>query len=161
MIKTLSLISLMLILISQNAYGQHLFAKKYENCNTDKFCLDCGDTKVGIDSAKFSKMIADLNHRVYVNNLQGNVYAQVLVDSAGNGCVLSHSETKGLTVSEKMVWALNDFKGWKPAISDGKPEHKVSILFQFIISNGKISGHLVRMTKEMIDGLFQSEENKQ
>ncbi len=139
--------------INTIAFGQHLFTKKYDNCNIGFFCWDCGDQKVQVDSVKFDAMIKDLNHRVYVNNLKGSVLVQMLIDSAGKGCVLSHSETKGLTFSEKMVWALNDFTGWKPAITNSKPEPKVSIIIQFLIDNGKISGRLVRITKEMKEAI--------
>ena len=38
------------------AYAQNIFPVKLENCKTEKFCLDCGDTKAGYDQKEFAKL---------------------------------------------------------------------------------------------------------
>lgn len=156
--KTYLLLSLLLLL--SNAFAQNIFPKKYEDCSTSRFCLDCGDTKVTVDSAAFAAMFKEVNSKAYVNNLQGNIMVQVLVDSLGQSCVLSHTETKGHIVTDKIVMALNDFKGWKPAVTKGKKEELVSINVLITIKAGEITGKVERITEEFINKLFGDKTKK-
>ncbi len=151
---------LALLATFSTAFAQNIFPKKYEDCNTSRFCLDCGDTKVSVDSVAFAAMFKEVNSKAYVNNLQGNIMVQVLVDSLGQSCVLSHTETKGHIVTDKIVMALNDFRGWKPASSKGKKEELVSICVLVTIKEGEITGRVERMTEEFINKLFGDRTKK-
>lgn len=151
---------LVLLVTFSSAFAQNIFPKKYTDCNTTRFCLDCGDTKVTVDSTAFATMFKEVNSKAYVNNLQGNIMVQVLVDSLGQSCVLSHTETKGHIVTDKIVMALNDFRGWKPAITKGKKEELVSICVLVTIKEGEITGRVERMTEEFINKLFGDRSKK-
>ncbi|WP_113662227.1 hypothetical protein [Pedobacter nanyangensis] len=153
-------LSLSLLLLFSSAFAQNIFPKKYEDCNTSRFCLDCGDTKVTVDSTAFAVMFKEVTSKAYVNNLKGSIMVQVLVDSLGQSCVLSHTETKGHIVTDKIVMALNDFRGWKPAITKGKKEELVSINVLVTIKEGEISGRIERMTEEFINRLFGDRSKK-
>ncbi|WP_343532174.1 hypothetical protein [Pedobacter sp.] len=157
--KKIFLLLPLLVLLS-NAFAQHIFPKKYTDCNTTRFCLDCGDTKVTVDSVAFAAMFKEVNSKAYVNNLKGNIMMQVLVDSLGQSCVLSHTETKGHIVTDKIVMALNDFRGWKPAVTKGKKEELVSIAVWVSIKEGEITGRIERMTEEFINKLFGDRTKK-
>ncbi|WP_256001942.1 ligand-binding sensor domain-containing protein [Pedobacter deserti] len=148
------LFTLLLLSIVHYANAQNIFPKKLNNCPTSKFCLDCGDVKVGADSLKFSKMIQYLNSHNNVNNLRGSILFQVLVDSTGKGCVLSHTDVNGRMLSEKVVMALNDFTGWSPASTNGKIEGRVSVNVAIDVLNGKLSGRIQRVTEEFATALF-------
>ncbi len=145
---------LVLLVMSLGAFAQNIFPKKYTDCNTARFCLDCGDTKVTVDSTAFAAMFKEVNSKAYVNNLQGNIMVQVLVDSLGQSCVLSHTETKGHIVTDKIVMALNDFRGWKPAVTKGKKEELVSVNVLVTIKEGRITARIERITEEFTNKLF-------
>ncbi|MBF4518362.1 hypothetical protein IRZ71_18555 [Flavobacterium sp. ANB] len=125
--------------------AQNIFPVKLENCKTDRFCLDCGDIKAAYNEEKFSKLESRLNESLNLNKISGAVKFQVLVDSKGNGCVLSHNDTSNSFITSKIVKELNDFDDWIPAISNDKKEEKVSITLVFVIKDGKITGRIERV----------------
>lgn len=125
--------------------GQNLFPVKLENCKTDKFCLDCGDTKAGFDEQEFLKILDKLNKELNLQGIKGAVKFQVLVDSKGRACVLSHTDQSNNPITLKVVEELNKFKKWIPAITAGKKEDKSSINLIFTISENKITGKVERV----------------
>ncbi len=128
--------------ITLNLNAQNLFPVKLNNCNTEKFCLDCGDVKAGYDEEGFSKLQEKLNMELNVNGIQGSVKFQVLVNSNGRACVLSHTDQSKNAITLKIIKELNKFKKWKPAITNGKLEEKSSINLIFVIKDNKISGQI-------------------
>ena len=100
--------------------AQNLFPIKLDNCKTDKFCLDCGDTKAGYDELEFSKLQEKLNQELQLQGIKGVVKFQILVDSKGRACVLSHTDKSNNPISVKIIEELNKFKKWTPAITAGK-----------------------------------------
>lgn len=127
------------------AYAQNIFPVKLENCKTEKFCLDCGDTKAGYDQKEFAKLQDKLNKELNLQGIKGAVKFQVLVDSKGRACVLSHTDLSNNPISLKIIEELNKFKKWTPAITSGKNEEKSSINLIFAISDNKISGQIERV----------------
>jgi len=71
------------------------------------------------------------------------VMFQVLVDSVGQGCVLSHTDVSNSLVTKGIIGYLNTCT-WHPAIENGKPTRS-SINILFSITDGKISGELQRV----------------
>ena len=125
--------------------AQNLFPVKLDNCKTDKFCLDCGDTKAGYDEQEFLKLQDKLNKELNLKGIKGAVKFQVLVDSKGRACVLSHTDQSNNPISLKVVEELNKFKKWSPAITAGKKEEKSSINMIFSINENKIIGKVERV----------------
>lgn len=149
-------LTLILILcsISYAAQSQNIFPKALSNCVTDKFCLDCGDIKADVDAEKFASMIQKLNTHNNLNNLKGKILFQVLIDSTGKGCVLSHTDVANRILTQNMVMAFNDFDGWLPAKTDNKAVGRVSVNIAVEIANGKLTGAIMRMTEDFAKSLF-------
>lgn len=150
--KILFFILLTSLTFSLNA--QNLFPVKLENCKTDKFCLDCGDTKAGYDEAEFLKLQEKLNKELNLKGIKGSVKFQVLVNSKGRACILSHTDQSKSPISKKIIKELNKFKKWTPAITKGEKEEKSSINLIFIVNDNKISGKIERVDKEAFKKSF-------
>ncbi|NNT72361.1 hypothetical protein HKT18_09060 [Flavobacterium sp. IMCC34852] len=131
--------------IALNSTAQNLFPTKVENCKTDKFCLDCGDEKASYKVDKFEKMIETINHELNLKGVKGSLKVQVLVDSRGNGCVLSHTDKTNNLISQKIVEELNNFNNWIPAKTAKKKEEKVSITLLFSVKDDVLSGKIERV----------------
>ena len=125
--------------------AQNLFPVKLENCKTERFCLDCGDTKAGYNEQEFFKIQDKLNNELNLKGIKGAVKFQVLVDSKGRACVLSHTDQSNNPISLKIVEELNKFNKWSPAITAGKKEEKSSINMVFTISENKVIGKIERV----------------
>ncbi|MBA9075235.1 sugar lactone lactonase YvrE [Flavobacterium gossypii] len=125
--------------------AQNLFPVKLDNCKTEKFCLDCGDTKAGYDEQEFAKLQDKLNKELKLEGIKGAAKFQVLVDSKGRACVLSHTDQSKNSISSKIIEELNKFKKWTPAITAGKKEEKSSINLIFTVNENKIIGKIERV----------------
>ena len=141
-------IILLFIAFTLNTNAQNLFPVKLDNCNTEKFCLDCGDTKAGYDEEEFQKLQEKLNKKLDLKGIRGAVKFQVLVDSKGRACVLSHTDQSKSPISKTIIKELNKFAKWTPAITKGKKEEKSSINMIFVINDNKISGKIERVDKD-------------
>ncbi len=138
-------IYLILIGLTFQANAQNIFSEKLENCKTDKFCLDCGDTKAGYNEQEFSKLQDKLNKELNLKGIKGSVKLQVLVDKKGRACVLSHTDKTNNPITLKIIEELNTFKKWTPSITKGKKEDKTSINLIFSINDNKITGQIERV----------------
>jgi hypothetical protein len=136
------------------ANAQNLFPVKLDNCNVKKFCLDCGDIKAGVDQSEFIKLLVKLNKELNLNGIRGSVKFQVLVDSEGRACVLSHTDQTNHPITLKIIEELNKFKKWTPAKTSGKPEEKSSINLIFSIDKNKISGQVERVDMQAFNKSF-------
>lgn len=131
--------------LTLQANAQNIFPVKLDNCKTEEFCLDCGDTKAGYVQNEFTKLQDKLNKELNLQGIKGAVKFQVLVDAKGRACVLSHTDKSNNPISLKIIDELNKFKKWTPAITSGKNEEKSSINLIFEISDNKISGQIERV----------------
>jgi hypothetical protein len=138
------LIILAVILVS-NANAQNIFPVKLNNCQTESFCLDCGDIKANVDSLKLQVLISQLIFDNDIERLSYRHMFQILVDSEGRGCVLSHTDTENTPLTKYIIKRLNSFSGWIPAIKKRKKVDKCSINMSFEISKGKVEGKIVRV----------------
>lgn len=135
----------MLLLLSTPLIAQNLYPKKLDNCPSDRFCLDCGDVKANVEKRKFNKLITHLNKTNNLHGIKGKVIFQILVDSTGKGCVLSHTDVSDNIISRNIVSALNSFDGFTPAKTEGKAEGKSSFDIVFEIANNKMTGNVERV----------------
>lgn len=142
-VKNFILVSLTIFSLSINA--QNIFPVKLNNCKTEKFCLDCGNTKAGYNEEEFLKLQKKLQESLNLKGIKGAVKFQLLVDSKGKACVLSHTDQSNNPISTKIIEELNKFSKWTPAITDGKKEEKSSINMIFNISDNKIVGMIERV----------------
>jgi len=152
-------IFIFLISLIFQANAQNLFPIKLDNCKTERFCLDCGDTKAGYDENEFSKIQDKLNNELNLQGIKGAVQFQVLVDSKGKGCVLSHTDKSNNPITAKIIEKLNKFKNWSPAITSGKKEEKSSINLIFIINENKIKGNIERVDVNAFKKSFDNPSN--
>lgn len=151
-----------IILVSSLSFyvnGQNLFPVKLENCLVSKFCLDCGDIKVSYNDKEFNKMLNNLNNELNVNGVNAIVKVQVLVDSKGKGCVLSHTDKSNNPISRSIVEHVNKLKKWNPAITEGKKSEKTSVNLIFEIRDGKINGFLERVDLDAFKKSFDRPRN--
>ncbi|QEK51003.1 hypothetical protein FYC62_04430 [Pedobacter aquae] len=138
-------IFILLTAFTFNLNAQNLFPVKLDNCKTSKFCLDCGDIKAGYVEKDFKKLEDRLNKSLNLSGISGSVKLQVLVDSKGKGCVLSHTDQSNSPISLKIIEELNKFSKWTPAIKDDVKEEKSSINLVLIIKDNRISGQIERV----------------
>jgi ligand-binding sensor domain-containing protein len=124
---------------------QNLFPVKLDKCPADNFCLDCGDIKAGYDESEFKKLQKKLNRRLELQGIKGGVVRfQMLVDSSGKACVLSHTDLSKDPITTIIIKELNNFKKWTPSITAGKKEIS-SINLIFRINDNKITGQVERV----------------
>lgn len=138
-------IFILLTVLSFNLTAQNLFPVKLDNCKADKFCLDCGDIKAGYDELEFQKLEERLNKSLNLQGIAGSIKFQVLVNSKGRACVLSHTDESKNPITLKIIEELNKFKKWTPASTNNEKNDKTSINLVFIIKDNKISGQIERV----------------
>lgn len=138
-------IFILLIAFTFNLDAQNLFPVKLDNCKTSKFCLDCGDIKAGYSESNFKKLEDRLTKSLNLYGISGSVKLQVLIDSNGKGCVLSHTDQSNSQITLKIIKELNKFKKWTPAITDNVKQEKSSINLVFTIKDNSISGKIERV----------------
>ncbi|AXG73676.1 hypothetical protein DVK85_05295 [Flavobacterium arcticum] len=150
--KKLFIVSLFIMYTGVKA--QNLFPVKLENCNTEYFCLDCGDIKASYDEAKFEKMLKRLNKSLDLKDAKGGVMFQILIDTKGRGCTLSHTDMGKSYISKEIIKELNNFKGWKPAYNKDGIKDKVSINMRFTIQDNHITGKIERVDTDAFGKSF-------
>jgi hypothetical protein len=131
--------------LSFNLNAQNIFPVKLDNCKTDRFCLDCGDNKAGYEEEEFLKLQSKLHESLNLKGIKGSVKFQILVDSKGRACVLSHTDQSNNPITLRIIEELNKFKKWTPAVTAGKKEEKSSINIVFSINDNKILGQIERV----------------
>ena len=145
--STLILFLYGLSLCPSRLFSQNIFPVKLTTCETAQFCLDCGQPKAGYDTAEFAKLVAGLNNSHSLRNLHGAIKMQLLIDTMGQGCVLSHTDVSNNSLTRDIIDKLNKFGFWKSAIEDGHPK-KSSVNISFEINNGQLLGKLERIDQE-------------
>jgi len=107
--------------------------------------LECGDTKANVDDQKLNVLIAHLQKTNDLKGLRGKIMFQILVDSLGRGCVLSHTDVSDDAISKNITTALNAFDGFIPAQTKGKIEPRTSINMSFEIREGTLAAKIERV----------------
>ncbi|WP_172623204.1 ligand-binding sensor domain-containing protein [Flavisolibacter ginsenosidimutans] len=134
------------------AKAQNVFPQKVEGCNTSQFCLDCGEVQATYDADAFKDISNKINAKYNFKNGKGSVAFQVLVDSFGKGCVISHTDAMNSQISKDLIVLLNGCK-WLPA-KDANKATSSSINVVFEVSNGQLAGYIQRVdTKAMSENM--------
>ena len=128
---------------STTLWSQNIFKVKVEGCNVSRFCLDCGSPKASYDETEFKKILAAVNSKYKFKGLHGKIYFQVLVDSAGIPCVLSHSDETKSNFTLELIQYLNQCH-WVAAIDGGK-QVSASENVVFTIEDGHLTGSLEKI----------------
>jgi ligand-binding sensor domain-containing protein len=142
------------LFISAVINAQNLFPKKMDNCITNQFCLDCGDSKANVDKQKITALVESLAASTNLKGVKGKVMFQILVDSSGKGCVLSHTDVSDHIISKNITKALNSFDGFIAARSKGKAEPRTSFNMTFEIKDEKIIATVERVDMEAFEKSF-------
>ena len=139
----LSLIILFIFCLPAGLSAQNLFLQKVEACNTSNYCMDCGDPKATCDQVILDNICEKIFLKYILGTFKGSVTFQVLVDSTGFGCVLSHTDITNSPPTADMIRYLNGFL-WRPAKVNGKAvTSSVNVIFR--IADGRISSQIQRM----------------
>jgi hypothetical protein len=152
------LIIVLICFLGQPVFGQNLFQVKLNNCNTASFCLDCGDVKGGFDENLFQEMLDKVESKIDLEGASGLINFQVLIDSKGRGCVLSHSDDANTYITKVLIKHMNKFKAWTPASDeDGEIYPKVSINLYVKISDNNLTGAVERVDMDRFEKSFKGE----
>lgn len=135
-------------------HAQNLFRKKLDNCITDQFCLDCGDIKANVDRKKLQDLLDQVVAANNLRGLKGKIMVQILVDSTGKGCVLSHSDVANHTITQNLTAALNGFDGFIVARTGDKPEPRTSFNMSFEIKDQAIIAKVERVDMDAFKKSF-------
>lgn len=128
--------------------GQNIFPQKIEGCNKTQFCLDCGEPKATFDTDGFKVISDNLNSKYNFKGGKGKSSFQVLVDSEGKGCVLSHTDATSNKLTIDIIELLNNCK-WIPAKEQNKPVvSSINVIFE--IKNDKLEGEIQRINIDEI-----------
>jgi len=144
--KTLLTLSILCLYCCLKA--QNIFPFKLNNCPTEQFCLDCGDIKADADPEKFQKLVENLNKMYDFSKISGGIMFQILVDSVGNGCVLSHTDNSNNAFTQNIVKRLNMFDGWIPAKTKGKTEGRTSFNLEVQVKGGILTAKIARVDQK-------------
>lgn len=144
--------ALVLILNFYNTlYAQNLFPQNVDNCDPESFCLDCGDIKANFDLDKFNRAKVSIEEKY--KNLKGTINFQMIINTKGKACVLSHTDATNNPLTQELVVLLNNFDGWICPTFKEKKEDFVSFIFSISISNGKLEGKVERIDmKNFMEG---------
>jgi len=124
--------------------AQNLFLEKIDICGSATYCMDCGETKATCGQFTLDYIANLINHKyIFKDSGSGSISFQVLVDSTGFSCVLSHSDTTRSQLTIDLIRYLNGCI-WKPAIENGKRVNS-SVNVVFSITKGKVAGRMDRM----------------
>jgi len=120
--------------------GQNLFPEKFNNCALSQFCLDCGDTK-GVYLGDLNAFFAEKFQTKDFKNIEGTIFVQLLIDTTEKQCVISiGNKATGKISKLDLRNTINSMTGWKPAITNGKPENvSITLRFDFGNKNFKVS----------------------
>ncbi len=126
------------LLSISSSFGQHLYPEKFEGCNANSFCLDCGERKAEPPANFRNEFISNLNSK-YLMKINGIIEVQILVDTIGNPCLLSAKNSSNVKSKKlKLQYGINNTSKWTPAISKGKPTQS-SVSLVFIFKDGRYS----------------------
>lgn len=153
------LLLLMLAIFCSDTKAQNLFPVKLENCKTDRFCLDCGDVKASYNEVDFAELQEKLNKSLNLTGINGGIKFQVLIDSSGNACVLSHTDQSNHPITQQIIKQLNNFNKWNPAVTANKKEERSSVNLIFLIKANKISGQIERVNIDAFKKSFDRPNN--
>lgn len=131
----------MLICLSLSA--QYIYPEHY-NERPSQFCLDCGEPQAMPPADMLQQMMTRFNKKA-LQNIDGDIYLQVLVDSVGNARLLSaDNQTNVKSKKLRLRTAVNAVR-WTPAGGGGVQSVQILLTFH----EGNLSAR--RMTLKFKD----------
>lgn len=152
-------IFIFLVAFVLNLNAQNFFSVKIDDCKTKEFCLDGGEVMASYDEEGFSKLIEKLNRELNLRGFEGIIKFQVIVNSRGRACVLSHTDQSNFGITLRIIRELNRLKKWSPAVINGEIVNKTAIVLLFEVKDNKISGHIERVDLIAYDKSFDKPTN--
>lgn len=131
------------LFLSTGLFAQNLFTEKIEICGDAQYCMDCGSPKANCDPFALYYIADKINRKYIFKDGAGTINFQVLVDSVGFSCVLSHSDVTHSPLTDDLIRYLNGVI-WNPARKSGRKVN-ASVNVSFTIANGRITGQMERM----------------
>jgi ligand-binding sensor domain-containing protein len=116
--------------------------------------LDCGSPKASFDYRSLDKHLNTLELPFGSERIVGQVMFQVLVDSSGSACVLSHNDARSQSISLAIIQKINTFNGFSPAMKEEKKEPKTSINILVEIKDGRFYSQIKRVNQEAFRASF-------
>jgi ligand-binding sensor domain-containing protein len=101
-----------------------------EGCSTPQFCLDCGEPKASVKAEEFRSFLNELSEDKDLKLDNKRFAFQMYLDSVGSACAISYDGNISSKQAKLLATKLSEFKGWTPAIQNGKGMN-VSILVAF------------------------------
>lgn len=138
--------------------AQHLLPVKLNKCHPASFCLDCGDVKANPDSLQFSNMMERLSRSPDLAYISGKIKFQVIVDTVGKACVMSHNDALKTHLTKMILRELVQLRSWIPASVKGRPQN-ASIMMEFEIKDKKIDAKVVRVDGKVAMKMFDHPAN--
>jgi hypothetical protein len=145
LVKRILFLIFFISLLSPTSQAQNIFPVKLSNCEASRFCLDCGEIKATVDAIKLDELTTQLTSKLNLRGISGIVKFQILIDSTGKGCVLSHTDLSKSLLTDRIVTALNNFNGFISPKTNGKTEERTSFSMIFEIRNQVIIARVERV----------------
>ncbi|PTQ99968.1 two component regulator with propeller domain [Mucilaginibacter yixingensis] len=118
--------------------AQYMYKEKVADTRVTSFCYNCGTPKAQYDPEMFERIAHAVERRYNLAASWGSISYQILVDTAGNGQVLSYNDASHSQLSRDIIGYLNVFR-WKPAKVNDKSVFS-SVDVTFTIGSGMITG---------------------
>jgi len=144
-----TILVLLLLLAIVRLHSQNLFPQTVDGCHLSQFCLDCGDPQATYESSAFMKVADLMNSKYNFKGGKGQIMLQVLVDSLGKGCVISHTDASKSSLTQDLINNLNQCT-WNPAMENNKAVNSsINILFQIV--DDKLTGSVERVNQQNLN----------
>ena len=143
---------LLCLAVSPGLRAQHLFPTTYTTCNADAFSLERDTITARTNNAELVKLLEEAVDEKLRGRVRGTLALQLLVDQAGNSCLLSlQNGTNARTSKLHLPQAINGRLKWEPL------REKISpiVVVEFTEQGLLIKRHGFDMTKgrhELKDG---------
>lgn len=107
--KSILLMCLILILFcTANGYSQALYSVKFDGCQTDQFTMERDTTVAKIShEALIEAVISNFDQKT-LNKIKGVLALQIIVDAAGNSCLISMDNKTNISTKKLQVKEVLD-----------------------------------------------------
>jgi len=134
LMKYLFALPLIIILVfSSNSYSQNLFPNTFEDCNTERFALEMDTTTAKIADSKLISVITTGLDQQNLENVNGIMALQVIVELDGSSCLLSYDNRLNIEgFGSKLKTEIDKNLKWL------EPSKKVAAIVSIRIQDGLI-----------------------
>jgi hypothetical protein len=118
----------------------NVFGQDFSDCNVPENVFISAQKGPGFNGSLqeyFQRQLTGV-----VQDLNGTIYIQILVDSSGKACCQRINNSPSGILSTKLKEIINSMPGWTPAKQNNQPVN-FSAVFQFTINNSKLNVYYV------------------